>query len=361
MKKTILFTTLLILFLVASCGKEEVIEPQPVNSNNLVFTSKPLSVDSELVKKEAAFGKRAFHTSVVHNKQIWVIAGQVVGSNTVNGDTPNDVWATENGTSWKLVQPSAAFNPRADHATTVHNGFMWLVAGRHGKLTINDTLYNDVWYSKNGKDWLSATKKANFTPRSSHTLSTFKGRMWLIGGQNTFQGNELNKDVWVSGDGKNWSLATANAPFGEVANHTTVVHDNKLWVIGGYGEDQKSSNYNFRNDVWYTIDGFTWTQATPQADFSPRSGHTAISYDNYLWVIGGKVGQGKYSNDIWRSSDGVDWVKVKKANDFGSRSDHTSVVFNKQFWAIAGQPLISYPTKNGVFTQGNYSDIWAFN
>lgn len=360
MKTIHTFYYLSITLLILSCGKEEITATESIDATNLVITSKPLSVKSELVEKEAAFGNRAFHTSLVHNKSMWVMAGQVSGSTFVNGGTPSDVWQSENGTSWNLVNPKAEFPPRADHAATVHDDRMWLVGGRHGNVAIGDTLYNDVWFSKNGKEWLSATNKAAFSPRSSHTLTTFKGRMWLIGGQNTLQGNDLNKDVWVSGDGKNWSLATANAPFGERTNHSAVVHDNKLWVIGGYGQGPDSSNSDYRNDVWYTADGFTWVQATSKANFSPRSSHTSVSYNGYLWVIGGHVGQAKYSNEIWRSSDGVFWTKVKEVKGFNPRSEHTSVAFNKGFWALGGNPLITYPTKNGVFSQGNYSDVWAF-
>ncbi len=281
------------------------------------------------------------------------MAGQIVG------EDPSDVWQSEDGAQWKLINPEAAFPPRADHAATVHNDLMWLVGGRNGKLYINDTLYNDVWYSNNGKDWLSATKAAPFSPRSSHTLTTFKGRMYLIGGQNTLVGNDLNSDVWVSGDGENWSLTTANAPFKERTNHTALVHDNKLWVIGGYGQDHDSSDLDFRNDVWYTTNGSTWVQAISNADFSPRSGHTSISYGGYIWVVGGYAGDGKYLNDIWRSSDGITWAKVQGDKNFGTRSDHSSVVFNKRFWVLGGYPIISYPTKTGFYIEGSYSDVWS--
>lgn len=353
--------TLSILLLILSCGKEEITATESIDSTNLVITSKPLTIKSELVEKEAAFGNRAFHTSLVHKKSIWIMAGQVSSGNSNNGFKPSDVWKSEDGTSWKLVNSKADFPPRSDHAATVYDDRMWLVGGADGLLYINDTLYNDVWHSKNGKDWLPTTKKAAFTPRSGHTLNTFKNRMWLIGGKNTTDGVELNRDVWVSGDGEIWSLATANAPFGERTNHSAVVHDNKLWVIGGYGKDQDSSNSDFKNDVWYTANGFTWVQATSNANFSPRSRLTSVSYDGYLWVIGGQVGQGKYLNDIWRSSDGIFWTKVKEIEGFGKRSEHTSVVFDKRFWAMGGHPLISYPTKDGVFTQGRYSDVWAFH
>ncbi len=341
------------LLLILACGKEELADNTPLETNSLGgFTTKPLSVDAELVEKEVAFEGRAFHTSLVYNKKMWVMAGQKLGPD------PNDVWQSENGKEWKLVNPNAAFSPRSDHAATVHDEKMWIVGGRYGNLSNFET-FNDVWFSKDGENWEPATKEAAFSKRSRHTLTTFKGRMWVIGGAGSLIGDQDYKaDVWVSGDGENWVPFLQNAPFGKRADHTALVYDDKLWVIGGYVKGKLGEG--FRNDVWYTEDGINWILATPNAKFPPRSSHTTVSYDGYMWVIAGYTGNAKFLNDIWRSSDGVTWDKVSVDSDFKTRAEHTSVVFDNRFWAITGYPLISYPTKTGVYTEGRYSDVWSF-
>ncbi len=52
-----------------------------------------------------------------------------------------------------------------------------------------------------------------------------------------------------------------------------------MWVIGGESDAGKL------NDVWYSDNGTTWTLATASAGFSPRMAHTSLVYDNKIWVI----------------------------------------------------------------------------
>ncbi|MBT9190589.1 Kelch repeat-containing protein, partial [Zobellia russellii] len=64
----------------------------------------------------------------------------------------------------------------------------------------------------------------------------------------------------------------------------------------------------YKNDVWYSNDGLTWTEATSAPPFSGRSGHTTAVFDNKLWVIGGY--DGTYKNDVWYSNDGLTWTEA---------------------------------------------------
>jgi len=67
-------------------------------------------------------------------------------------------------------------------------------------------------------------------------------------------------------------------------------------VMGGYDGSRK-------NDVWWSTDGITWTQATASAGWSGRHGHTSVVYDGKMWVMGGT--DGSYKRDVWRSTDGI--------------------------------------------------------
>ena len=39
--------------------------------------------------------------------------------------------------------------------------------------------------------------------------------------------------MWNSADGKNWKLINPATPWGQRALHYTVVHADKIWVMGG--------------------------------------------------------------------------------------------------------------------------------
>ncbi len=52
------------------------------------------------------------------------------------------------------------------------------------------------------------------------------------------------------------------------------------------------SNGVYKNDIWFTADGVNWTEATAHAEFPERIYHTTVVYDNKLWVIGGAINSG---------------------------------------------------------------------
>lgn len=167
------------------------------------------------------------------------------------------------------------------------------------------------------------TEDAAFPPRWGHTITAFDDKLWVIGG---YDGTSYN-DVWYSTDGKTWTEATSSAAFSPRWEHSTVVYDNKLWVIGGHDGDST-------NDVWYSSDGVTWTEATGDAAFPKRHYHTTAAFDGKLWVIAGR--DTGYYNDIWTSTDGVTWTVGAGAAAFSKRIQHTTAVFDNKLWVIGG-------------------------
>ena len=89
----------------------------------------------------------------------------------------------------------------------------------------------------------------------------------------------IKNDVWYSIDGNNWVQATDDAVWSARDTHTSLVYDNKMWVLGGY------DGSNDKNDVWYSSNGINWMQATASAAWH-RSSHTSLVYDNKMWVLG---------------------------------------------------------------------------
>ena len=74
-----------------------------------------------------------------------------------------------------------------------------------------------------------------------------------------------------------------------------------MWVIGGFDDVG-----NRLNDIWYSTDGIDWTQATVNADWGERRGHTSVVFDSKMWVMGGATSGGRYA-DVW-SSPGGQWL-----------------------------------------------------
>jgi len=287
------------------------------------------------------FPARYGHTSVVYDNKMWVIGGSS-SSSTYR----NDVWNSPDGAVWIQATTSASFPERRLHTSVIYDNKMWVIGGSGGGIK------NDVWYSTDGVNWTQATASTAFTPRYGHTSVVYDNKMWVIGGYN----GSYRNDVWYSTDGVNWTQTTASAAFSTRQGHTSVVYDNKMWVFGGY------NGYGYRNDVWYSTDGVVWTQATESADFIARAGHTSVVYDNKMWVIGGYYFSSGYIylNDVWYSLDGVIWIQATASPTFSSRYSHTSVVYNDKMWVIGGEDNSYYRYRNDVWCSSD-GVVWTDN
>jgi dihydrofolate reductase len=213
---------------------------------------------------------------------------------------------------------------------------MWVISG---------SFKNDVWNSTDGVTWTTATDSAAFSDRTHHTAVVFKDKMWVIGGYTG--SSRYANDVWNSTDGVTWTPVTNSAQFPARSNHTTVVFKDQIWVIGGADRskilDRVEEPYSPKNDVWRSTNGITWTTATDSAQFPARGDHTSVVFDNKIWVIGGDIRDdsdsdsyyGIRANDVWSSTDGITWTKMDNPG-FAVRDSHSSVVFNNRVWVIGG-------------------------
>ncbi|HIJ65351.1 MAG TPA: hypothetical protein HPP77_05300 [Candidatus Hydrogenedentes bacterium] len=166
-----------------------------------------------------------------------------------------------------------------------------------------------------------------WSPRSSHTVVVHEDRLWVLGGYD----GEWRNDVWRSRDGVNWTEMTAAAPWSPRFRHASVVFDGRLWVIGGMGPGDEPLN-----DVWHSTDGVHWIEAVREAPWTGRGAHAPLVYDDKLWLLGG-MGFGGYVNyDVWYSEDGVVWHEVTDDAPWGPRWRHGAVVHDQKMWVLGG-------------------------
>lgn len=87
-------------------------------------------------------------------------------------------------------------------------------------------------------------------------------------------------------------------------HHSAVVHNNSMYIFGGYtGDIHSNSNLTNKNDLFeYKFQSGQWvewrfTGRTPV----PRSAHGAAVFDNKLWIFAGYDGNARL-NDMWTLS-----------------------------------------------------------
>lgn len=157
--------------------------------------------------------------------------------------------------------------------------------------------------------------------------------------------------------GERWIQATGTADWPGRTYHSAIGFDDKLWVMGG------SDSLVGYNDVWHTTNGINWTQATSSAGWSQRDRFTTAVFDNKLWVLGGIRVSTRY-NDVWHTTDGVNWTMATSSAQWQTRSGHASVVFDNKIWVLGGQGGSSlndvwYSSDGVSWTQATTTAEWS--
>ena len=202
-------------------------------------------------------------------------------------------------------------------------------------------------------DWTQSTSNAPWSARHSHTSLVFNNKIWVLGGND---GSRKN-DVWHSNNGSSWTLSKSNASWSARFGHSSVVFDNKIWILGGSGFNSASK---YLNDVWYSTDGIDWIQATSNASWVGRKDFCAVVFNGKIWILGGNRGHdshGYYTNDVWYSSNGE---SLNKSTNpwLSGRSKHNCIVYNKKIWVLGGYSP-SLGVLNEVWSTSNGSN-WSY-
>ena len=272
---------------------------------------------------------------------------------------------------WVNITMKAPFAPRDGAGALSFRGQMWLLGGwnpiRAHREFFPLICNNEVWSSKSGRDWKlvkpNTFKNKSFDPKQDwegrHTAgyAVFKDRMWIVGGDAN-QGHYQN-DVWNSQDGRKWTLVTGSQPLPWAPRvlHYTVIHDKRIWVIGGQTMPGfAGAKEKFYRDIWTTEDGVTWTEVKPVEPYwSPRGmiGASAVM-NGRVWILGGgtydtpTTKTRNFFNDVWSSANGVQWTRHTEAAPWKARQYHDVAVWDNRLWVLEGY------NRDG----GNRKDVW---
>ncbi|MDP3999737.1 MAG: hypothetical protein Q8P76_04095 [bacterium] len=123
--------------------------------------------------------------------------------------------------------------------------------------------------------------------------------------------------------------------------HSALVFNNKMWILGG------TLSPGYKNDVWLSFNGINWVQRTPSAAWQARTEHASLVFNNKMWVLGGSISTG-FKNDVWSSADGFTWNSETAAAAWPARDRHASLVFNNKMWILGGST-----------SAGSKNDVWS--
>lgn len=275
---------------------------------------------SELIQAKAdtpEFPERHGLQMVKFDDRMFVVGGQY-------GDTYyNDVWSSKDGITWELETEHAEFSARSQHQVIEFENKLWLFSGETPRQNGGTLVSHEVWSSEDGIDWTLA-----YEDLSVDYVVVFNERIWGFG-RNKIYSSETGSE-WVLEE-SNWSQMFESESTVNPSNRFRgqyAVFNNKIWMIAG----QSRQDYASKNDVWSTVDGVNWEIETANAQFNARLGHAITVFKNKLWLSGGYDDNDNGYNDVWSSSNGVDWELEKEQITQKDHQNHQVIKFDNRMW-----------------------------
>jgi Galactose oxidase, central domain len=115
----------------------------------------------------------------------------------------------------------------------------------------------------------------------------FNDRIWFIGGSSYCDMEGCYTNAVYSYDFKTKTIRqeVESAPFAPRMGHSCIVHNNEIWILGGYNSDDGALA-----DIWTSTDGINWHQhstSVPGNDGNGRCMMAACSWGGNVWLFGG--------------------------------------------------------------------------
>lgn len=224
----------------------------------------------------------------------------------------------------------------------------------------------DAVLTFDGIKWESKPKLP--APRGDHAAVVFNDEIWVIGGRDEANSipDSSNSVLIFNRDTNIWRNSAIGIP-GRY-HHTAVVYNNKIWIIGGYERFLGRENQVWSCDT--TNDTTSCTDNATLFDF-PEDGivdHAAVVYNDgngeKIWVMGGREGPDN-EREIW-TFDGSRWTKMAtKVPAPGITGGHSVAVFpdsadnyREKIWVVAGR---EGTLEEKRFWEPNGSNVWVFD
>ena len=192
---------------------------------------------------------------------------------------------------FRAVTPTFGRPPaaRSGHTLTHIDGHLILIYGNNSSSMMSDIHAFNIA----GNGWTQLTQKGDtVSPRSGHTVSVVRNKLYLIGGKQIFpvmmsfssvyEGTffpDRGEIVWTK-------IESRGEDVKKRAYHTAAVHNNIIYVYGGIVNDVYSRDlcsYDASSHVWRLFTTGNPRLYTPTVS---RSGHVAVVHNDQMIVFG---------------------------------------------------------------------------
>lgn len=259
------------------------------------------------------------------------------------------------------VEPS----PRYGHSLVTISDTVYLFGGtdipptqgiRSDRLHPAGNLYNDLWAYNDSTGWKQIEPNGLVPPpRHSHGATGIGNWIWIFGGIDN--GNTVRNDIWACDPVTNqWTQKSWTGPYNAphvYENTLTSIGNEYLYLYGGRDQNGNLRTASYRYNVNTGEASSLWAPNGPGA----RAGHSAIGRFDRIYLFGGYSGEPPtYQNDLWvlDTESGI-WIKLEPSGDpvYGfpvPRAHATMIPYGDQI-------LLLYGDNGGQ----PFNDAWIFH
>jgi N-acetylneuraminic acid mutarotase len=247
------------------------------------------------VKTKSTPRRRCNHLSFIYDNQLYVIGGRDINKGKIDECHYINLNSLKqlDDMQWNKIY-SNELEALSNNAGDVVGNCYYLFGGenKNGKAVNSIYSYNideDRW------EKISFSVK-EIPPMIGHTCNYYgpSGLFIVFGG---FYNAKYSNDIFTYHDKKWIKLNTISvAPIGRIY-HTSTLIDDCLYVYSGETMDGV-----YLNDLWkYNIRNNSWEEILPVGEVpKPRTGHTCVHYNGYLYIFGGKIANIQERNEFWK-------------------------------------------------------------
>lgn len=194
------------------------------------------------------------------------------------------VYSSSDGVTWTLETTDlSGGGSHSINGVIVYQNVMYA-------LLTNASATTQIWSSSNGSSWTAVN--ASITGTSQLNQTSFveaDGKFYIIGGQ--LSSSSVVATVYRSVDlGVNWTLLTSSANFGAREGAAVWYADGKIWLGGG---STTQADLTPTSDVYYSLDGISWTLATNAPGWTARVIPAYTVHDGTMYIGTGSTSSGK--------------------------------------------------------------------
>jgi N-acetylneuraminic acid mutarotase len=311
----------------------------------------------------------AAHSSVAYNGRLYAIGGALSAGTTAEVKSAP---INADGTVGSWMTTTSLPSGRSYTMARVYQGYVFLVGGysKDAGADTTTTYYAKLNDSGAVGSWSSGP--AFTTAREGLGVEIYNGYLYLTGGwngANTFYGDTQYSLLSMTAGGPSgvqpWQSTTSAAL--AVYGQSSVVYNNVIYVIGGYGGGVYQSSVRYAP---INADGTVGVWVTANGMSMARFNAGAVAYKGYLYVTGGQQGASAFTNTTEYApinADGSLGTWTTSANTFTTaRYGHVTAASNGYLYVVGGGDAantalgdVKYAVINADGSIGTWADTTA--